>query len=201
MEISTRVRVKTVLDSVSSALSGGKAFHEIAAGLLRGLEWARKHLQTVDTNEKVNAFLDGCDEPTPQQVRTFEAMTSVIPAALNGFVREKLLGSIAQLPGSKMGRKTIPNSEKRAMCDQVAALIRSGCTPGAAKFRVAQRSDCTTRTVSRVWLKRGDFTTDLDAEKVQAMLGALFSPCVEPEGQTSTDWAGEVPRTLGSKIL
>ena len=145
MELSTRVRVRAVVDSISSAVSGGKAFHEIAAGLLKALDWAREHLQTADTSEKIDALLDSLEEPTPEALRRFEAVASLFPAAMNSFVSEKLRRTVAQLPGRKMGRKTIPNAEKRSICDQVAALVRSGCTPGAAKFRVAQRSGCTVR--------------------------------------------------------
>ena len=181
MEVETRERVKAAMNAVSVSVSGGKAFHEIAAGLLRGLDWARGHLQGLDTDEKVSSILDGLKEPSPEQLAWIEAIAKVLPAALYGLIREALKGGLAMLPGAKMGRKAVPIAEKIAICDGVAALTRSGCTLPVAKMRIGQRYEITARTVSRIWSKRGEYQTSIEPEQAQALLASLF---YEKDGAT-----------------
>jgi len=166
--------VKTAVNAMSASVSGGKALHEIAAGLLRGLDWARQHLQNLDTDEKVSAILDGLEEPSPEQLVRFEAMARFVPVAMNGLLRDGLKEGLAKLPGQKMGRKAVSLAQKNAICDAVGVLNRSGCTLRVAKWRVGQRYGVTARTVSRIWKKRGEYKTDFEPEEVQALLSNLL---------------------------
>ncbi len=100
--------------------------------------------------------------------------------AINAWVRKSLAAGTARLPGAKMGRKTIPDSEKVAICDEVAALLRKGNTMAVAKQRIALRHDSTVRTIDRVWSKRNEYSIDMDAEKVQGMIDELF--CSQVDG-------------------
>ena len=184
MEVKTRERVKVAINSVSALFSGGKAFHEVAAGLLRLLDWARRHLEGLDTDEKLSAVLDGFDEPTPEQLEWFEAIAKSVPAAINGLIREGLKDVLRKLPGTKMGRKTVPMAQKIAICDAVAALVRSGCTLPVAKMRIGRTNEITALTVSRIWSKRSEYKTDQEPEQVQALLASLFHRQADaaPEG-------------------
>lgn len=180
LEIETRERVKASVDTVSMAVSGGKKFHEICAALLRGLEWAREHLQTADTEEKVNALLEGLEEPSPGQLIRWEAMARYVPAALNAMVRDRLASSSKTLPGVSMGRKAMPVAEKSAICDEVSLLTRNGCTLRVAKTRVAQRHGSTVRTVSRIWALRHEYSSITTPEEVERFVAALLHPHGSP---------------------
>jgi hypothetical protein len=181
LEDNTRERVHRMADSVSIAVSGGLRFHECVAGLLRLAEWARAHLQTADTEEKVSALLASLHEPEPRELARWEVIARLVPAAMNGLVRKMLGDGLVRLPGAKMGRKTIPDSEKLAICDEVAALSRRGMTLAVAKRRVAQRHRSTERTINRVWSKRSEYTIDMDVEKVQAMIEGVLRPQADTE--------------------
>lgn len=188
----TRERVIVAVNTISSAMSGGKLLHEVAAGLVRGLDLLREQLCAVDSEEKVITLLDSIDEPTPTQVARLEVIARFVPMAMEAWVRKVIATGVARLPGAKMGRKTIPDSEKLAICDEVAALSRKGYTMAAAKRRVAQRRESTVRTIDRVWSKRNEYTIDMDAERVQSMIDHLFNPQVDGETQRIEALGGDV---------
>lgn len=173
-------------------MSGGKPLHEVASGLVRGLDLLREQLCAVDSEEKVKALLDSMDEPTPTQVVRLEVIARFVPMAMEAWVRKAIVTGVARLPGAKMGRKSIPDSEKLAICDEVAALSRKGYTLAAAKRRVAQRRDSTVRTIDRVWSRRTEYTIDMDAERVQTMIGHLFHPQANEEAQQFEGPGGDV---------
>lgn len=163
-------------NGIAAALSGGKPLHEVAAGLVRGLDLLRSHLAALDSEEKITALLDSLDEPSPMEVARYEVIARFVPMAINVWVRKALVAGTAQLPGAKMGRKTIPDSEKVAICDELAVLLRKGNTMAIAKQRLAIRHETTVRTIDQVWSKRNEYTIDMDAEKVQGMIDDLFRP-------------------------
>lgn len=150
--------------------------HEVAAGLVRALDLLRSRLAMLDSEEKINAHLDSLDEPSPLEVVRYEVIARFVPMAMNAWVRRRLREGMARLPGAKMGRRTIPDSEKVAICDELAVLTRKGNTMTAAKKRVALSRGATVRTIDRVWGKRHEYTIDIDAEKVQGMIDDLLYP-------------------------
>lgn len=183
LQVATRERLKVAANGISVALSGGKLLHEVAAGLVRGLDLLRFHLAALDSEEKINALLDAADEPSQLELARYEVIARFVPMAMNAWVRERLTEGMARLPGAKMGRKTIPDSEKVAICDEVTALLRKGYTMANAKRRVAIRHEATVRTIDRVWSKRCDYTIDINVEKVQAMLDGMFGAKIVGEVQ------------------
>jgi hypothetical protein len=168
--------VKAVINAVTASVSGGKAFHEASAGLLRGLDWAREHLQGLDTDEKVSAILDRLEEPSAEQLLFFEGIAKLVPVALNGLIREALKTGLGNLPGAKMGRKAVQAADKITICDEVAKLTRSGCSLPIAKLRTGRNHGVTARTVSRIWRERAEYQMGLEPEQVQALLSTLLHP-------------------------
>ena len=181
LQVATRERLKVAANGISVALSGGKLLHEVAAGLVRGLDLLRSHLAALDSEEKINALLDAADEPSQLELARYEVIARFVPMAMNVWIRKRLVDGVARLPGAKMGRKTIPDSEKVAICDEVSALLRKGNTMAIAKQRVAIRHEATVRTIDRVWSKRCDYTIDMDVETVQGMIDDLFRPKMDGE--------------------
>jgi hypothetical protein len=163
-----------LMDGVAAKLTNGRRFHEVTAGLCRGLELLLAKLRTMDTEEKICAELDAMPEPSIEMLKIAEAVAPLIPAAMLGIVRSAAIDAAAQLPGAKTGPKAIPLSQKKAICDDVAALIRAGCSSSAAKLRASQRCGLSERSVRRIWADRAKEQNDFTVESVQSGIRSLI---------------------------
>lgn len=146
-----------------------KSFRAVgAADYGSGIEQARKliafasdGIESIKTADDLRTALDSC---SPLKKRE-ELMCLLLAQSLPGLLRLGLKlaakKAASDLPPLNNGRPpALSRMQAKEAIDYVSKLHRSGCQFEAAKFRTAQKFQCSLRTIERLWKERSRYLED-----------------------------------------